>query len=59
MLLEHRWRIFVRVEMNSQQTEVTFLPFYGLDGEVKDCRLVVQCQRKGIGRGLDCFEGGL
>ena len=50
-----QWR---KVEMNCQQIEVTSLPFDGLDGEIKGCRLVVQRQRKCIGTQLDCFEEG-
>ena len=49
------WR---KVEINCQQMEVTSLPFDGLDGEVKGCRLVVQRQHKGVGAQLDCFEEG-
>ncbi|MBQ4387737.1 MAG: IS1380 family transposase [Prevotella sp.] len=50
-----QWR---KVEMNFQQTEVTTLPFDGLDGEIKGCRLVFQRQHKGTGAQLDCFEEG-
>ena len=50
-----QWR---KAELNYQQIEVTSLPFDGLDGEIKGCRLVVQRQHKGTGVQLDCFEEG-
>lgn len=50
-----QWR---KAELNYQQIEVTSLPFDGLDGEIKGCRLVVQRQHKGTGVQPDCFEEG-
>ena len=50
-----QWR---KAELNYQQIEVTSLPFDGLDGEIKGCRLVIQRQHKGTGVQLDCFEEG-
>lgn len=49
------WR---ETTVGDQEMEVLSLPFDGFDGKVKDCRLVVQRQRKRKGTQLDCFEEG-